>query len=78
MALKITKSTSLQGQSVVDGQTVIYLSASISTENLGNSTVSQSIQNQELYSANRVQCRQDIEEFQNYVYDVEDEFLTAE
>jgi hypothetical protein len=72
MALKITKSTSLQGQSVVDGQTVIYLSASISTENLGNSTVSQSIQNQELYAANKAACRADIAEFQTYVYGVED------
>lgn len=78
MALTITKSTALQGQSIIDGQTVVYLSASISTESLGNSSVSQSIQNQDLYSANRVQCRQDIAEFQNVVYATEDEFLTAE
>lgn len=77
MALKITKSTSLQGQSVVDGQTVIYLSASISTENLGNSTVSQSIQNQELYAANKAACRADIAEFQNAVFDEEDAMMAA-
>lgn len=78
MALTVKKSTALTGQSMIDGQVAVYLSANISDENAGNSTVSQSIQNQELYSANRVQCRQDIAEFQNYVYDVEDEFLTAE
>lgn len=78
MALKITKSTSLQGQSVVDGQTVIYLSASISIENLGNSTVSQSIQNQELYAANKDACRADIAEFQNAVFDEEDAMMAAE
>ena len=77
MALKITKSTSLQGQSVVDGQTVIYLSASISTENLGNSTVSQSIQNQELYAANKAACRADIAEFQNAVFEEEDALMSA-
>lgn len=77
MALKITKSTSLQGQSVVDGQTVIYLSASISTENLGNSTVSQSIQNQELYAANKAACRADTAEFQNAVFEEEDEMMAA-
>lgn len=77
MALKITKSTSLQGQSVVDGQTVIYLSASISTENLGNSTVSQSIQNQELYAANKAACRADIAEFQNAVFEEEDAMMAA-
>ena len=77
MALKITKSTSLQGQSVVEGQTVIYLSASISTENLGNSTVSQSIQNQELYAANKAACRADIAEFQNAVFEEEDAMMAA-
>ena len=77
MALKITKSTSLQGQSVVDGQTVIYLSASISIENLGNSTVSQSIQNQELYAANKDACRADIAEFQNAVFEEEDAMMAT-
>ena len=77
MALTITKSTSLQGQSVIDGQTVIYLSASISTENLGNSSVSQSIQNQELYAANKAACRADIAEFQNAVFEEEDAMMAA-
>ena len=77
MALTITKSTSLQGQSVIDGQTVVYLSASISTENLGNSTVSQSIQNQELYAANKAACRADIAEFQNAVFAEEDALMSA-
>lgn len=78
MALTVNKSTSLQGQSIIDGTVVVYLSANISGENAGNSSVSQSIQNQELYAANRVQCRQDITEFQDVVYATEDEFLTAE
>lgn len=77
MALTINKSTSLQGQSVIDGQTVIYLSASISTENLGNSSVSQSIKNQELYAANKAACRADIAEFQNAVFEEEDAMMTA-
>lgn len=77
MALTITKSTSLQGQSVIDGQTVIYLSASISTENLGNSSVSQSIQNQELYAANKAACRADIAEFQDAVFEEEDALMAA-
>lgn len=78
MALTIKKSTSLQGQSIIDGQTVVYLSASISTENLGNSSVSQSIQNQELYAANRAACRADIAEFQNAVFDEEDAMMAAD
>ena len=78
MALTITKSTSLQGQSIIDGQTVVYLSASISTENLGNTSVSQSIQNQELYAANKAACRADIAEFQNAVFDEEDAMMAAD
>lgn len=78
MALTITKSTSLQGQSIIDGQTVVYLSASISTENLGNTSVSQSIQNQELYAANKAACRADIAEFQNAVFDEEDAIMAAD
>ena len=78
MALTIKKSTSLQGQSIIDGQTVVYLSASISTENLGNSSVSQSIQNQELYATNKVACRADIAEFQNAVFDEEDAMMAAD
>lgn len=77
MALTIKKSTSLQGQSIIDGQTVVYLSANISTESLGNSSVSQSIQNQELYAANKAACRADIAEFQNAVFDEEDATMAA-
>ncbi|WP_414842322.1 hypothetical protein [Enterococcus saccharolyticus] len=75
MALTIKKSTSLQGQSIIDGQIVVYLAANISTESLGNSTVSQSIQNQELYAANKAACRADIAEFQNAVFDEEDAMM---
>lgn len=78
MALTIIKSTSLQGQSIIDGQVVVYLSASISTESLGNSSVSQSIQNQELYAANKAACRADIAEFQNAVFDEEDAMMAAD
>lgn len=75
MALTIIKSTSLQGQSVIDGQVAIYLSANVSGETAGNSTITQSIQNQELYAANRAACRKDISDFQDSVYEVEDQLL---
>lgn len=75
MTLEVKKSTTLQGYSKIDGQQVVFLNASITKENAGNSTVSQNIQNQELYAANRTECRQDIADFQNTVYEVEDEFL---
>ena len=75
MPLTIIKSISLQGQSIIDGQTVVYLSANISTETLGNSSVTQTIQNQELYVANKAACRADITEFQNAVFEEEDTMI---
>ena len=75
MPLTIIKSISLQGQSIIDGQTVVYLSANISTETLGNSSVTQTIQNQELYVANKAACRADIAEFQNAVFEEEDAMI---
>ena len=75
MPLTIIKSISLQGQSIIDGQTVVYLSANISTESLGNSSVTQTIQNQELYVANKAACRADIAEFQNAVFEEEDAMI---
>lgn len=75
MALQITKSTAVNGLSQIEGQTVVYLSANVSGETAGNSTITQSIQNQELYAANRTACRKDIADFQEAVYVIEDEFL---
>lgn len=44
MALEVTKSVNLSGQSIIDEKTVVYLSASVSTESVGNTNISQTIQ----------------------------------
>lgn len=72
--LKVKQSITLTGQSEIDGQIVVYFNATINNENTGNSTVTQNIQNEELYKGNKVQVRKDIAMFQEKIYEIEDEF----
>ena len=76
MALEVTKSVNLSGQSIIDEKTVVYLSASVSTESMGNTNISQTIQDSKKYRENRTQCRKDIQAFQDKVYEVEDQLAT--
>lgn len=77
MVLNIKKSTSVTGQVEMEGTVVVYLSASVSTDPNSNTSISQSIQNPELYAQNKAECRREIQAFQEYVYEVEDAELTA-
>lgn len=76
MALETKKSISITGESKINGKQVIYLSANVTTDNAGNSNISQQIMDQELYKQNRVECRKDIDEFQAKVWAVEDDLLS--
>jgi hypothetical protein len=69
--MTITKSVSITATSVTEsGQAIAYFSANVS--NSGTSS-NMAVQNQELYEANKAQVRKDKAEFDNAVYDVEDE-----
>jgi len=71
MALRKTKSTSLTGESVINGTTVVRMTASLST-NGGSDSVNQYVQNVDLYNANKRDVRKDIAAFQDYVYEQQD------
>ena len=71
--LKINKNISLSGTSAVNGVQVIYMSASISTDGSNNANANKTISNQALYNANKVECRKDMDDFDNEVYEVEDQ-----
>lgn len=75
MALTTNKAISLTGESKIDGKQVIYLSADIRKENAGNTSVTQSFTNQELYKANLRECRKDVSDFQNMVWEIEDQII---
>lgn len=72
MALSLKKSTSLDGASEIDGVQVMSLSATISAETRGNSFFNQSIIDQDLYNKNKKECRADLREFQDAIFEVED------
>lgn len=68
--MTINKSVSITATSVTaEGQAIAYFSANVS--NNGTSS-NMSVQNQELYEANKVQVRKDKTDFDNAVYEVED------
>ena len=75
--LKTKKSTSLTGESTIDGQQAVYLSANITIETAGNTSINQSITNQDLYRANLAECRKDINDFQAKVWAIEDEMIAS-
>lgn len=76
--LKVNKNITLTGTSEIEGQQVAYMSASLSTDGNGNANVSRTITNQELYNANKVAVRKDMNDFELEVYKVEDEVNKVE
>lgn len=73
--LKTSKTINLTGQSMIGEKQVVYMNASISTDGNQNITVNKSIMDQALYSANKVEARQDISDFEDQVYLIEDDIL---
>jgi len=76
--LKTTKSTSLTGTSTINDNQVIYLSANVTTESAGNTTINQSITDDKLYKANLAECRADVQAFQQAVWDIEDALIAEQ
>ena len=80
--LKITKSRTLNGTIEIEGMAVVQLSASITVDDsnlnyYNNGGVSRTILNTDLYRKNISTIRQEIAEFEDEVYLMEDEMLTA-
>lgn len=69
--MTINKSVSITATPVTaDGQAIAYFSANVSDSGTSSNMT---IQNQDLYEANKKQVRADKADFDNAVYDVEDE-----
>lgn len=69
--LKGTKSTSLSYQSMIGDQVAVYMTAQIPES--GRSNSSKTIQNLELYEANKTECRADMEAFDELLWSLEDQ-----
>lgn len=63
--LSITRTTNLNGNSTIDGQTAMTMYAAV--PETGSLTISQTITNKELYLANQTQCDTDYENFKSEV-----------
>lgn len=66
--LSIQKSTNVQGTSSVDGKQYAYFNAQIPDN--GNISVNYSIQNRDLYNANKAVFDSDYDEFRKKVDDI--------
>ena len=73
-----TKSTNLSGQSIINDQQVANFNANVhvSDNTTGTDSINVFITNRELYNANKAEVRNDLSEFQNLVFSIQDEAKT--
>ncbi|WP_290059854.1 hypothetical protein [Paraclostridium bifermentans] len=76
--LKTGKTITINGSSVVDGQIVVYMNASLSTDGTSNENINKNIQNQELYASNKEAVRKDMRDFEDLVFAEQDKLSKSE
>lgn len=75
--LETTKSITLTGKSTVNNQVVANFTANVYNDDAGSDTFNTFIANKELYDANKKEVRKDTQDFQNLVYDAQDEIASS-
>lgn len=75
--LNINKTILLDGQIIIDGQVAATVRGEIRDID-NNGFVTQTIVNQELFDANKIECRKQMQEFQELVWKMEDEEKASE
>ncbi|GAA0104259.1 hypothetical protein UT300013_08810 [Paraclostridium sordellii] len=76
--LKTSKTITINGNSVIDGQIVVYMNASLSTDGSSNENINKNIQNQELYASNKEAVRKDMRDFEDLVFAEQDKLSKSE
>ena len=76
--LNFQKEITYTGRSVIDGVEVVGFSAKIKSDDPTNITFSSWQMNKELYKTNREQCRKDEADFEDKVYEAQDELINAQ
>lgn len=71
--LDLKQNITLTGIAKIEGAQVAYLTATISGDGGENASISKSITNKDLYNANKEEVRRDMAEFEEGVYNIEDE-----
>lgn len=75
--LKLTKSVSLTGVSMVEDKEVFRFSARIESANPSNMNLSYVVVNKPLHEANLAICRADQKEFEDYAYAMKNDMIAA-
>lgn len=70
--LNTNKTITISGTSTIDGQTVVYMSASLSTDGTTQENINKVVQNQDLYNKNKEAIRKDMRNFEDAVYAEQD------
>ncbi|MDU3775689.1 MAG: hypothetical protein E7G47_10755 [Clostridium perfringens] len=73
--LNTSKSITISGHSIIQGQVVAYMSANLSTDGNTNESLSKNIQNQSLYDDNKEAVRKDMRDFEDLVYEEQDKLV---
>lgn len=73
--LNTSKSITISGHSIIQGQVVAYMSANLSTDGNTNESLSKNIQNQSLYDSNKEAVRKDMRDFEDLVYEEQDKLV---
>lgn len=76
--LNFQKEITYTGRSIIDGVEVVGFSAKIKSDDPSNITFSSWQMNKELYKRNRERCRKDEAEFEDKVYEAQDELINAQ
>lgn len=76
MALKGTKNISLSYQSTIGEQVAVYMTAQIPES--GRSNSNKTIQDLDLYEANKTECRADMAAFDEMLFELEDQQTAIE
>ncbi|CEO05943.1 Uncharacterised protein [[Clostridium] sordellii] len=74
--LNTNKTITISGTSTIDGQIVVYMSASLSTDGTTQENLSKTVQNQEVYNKNKEAIRKDMRDFEDVVYAEQDKLAT--
>lgn len=70
--LKLNKTISITGESVIDGTPVAYMTANMSEDGGSSTGINKTITNKEIYEANKVEARKDMRDFEDEVYKIQD------
>lgn len=76
--LKTGRTITINGNSMIDGQLVVYMTASLSTDGTSNENINKNIQNQDLYSNNKESVRKDMRDFEDLVFAEQDKLSKSE